>query len=152
MAERKKGGVKKILDEYYSLLRLSETFGVIVSNEGEIIKDIINEHPEYAGFLDQGELQIEDGTTINPRLHIIVESIVQNQLGKGEPEDARQAYLALLKENVDPHEARHAIGRIFMEMIWLILNNKLTSDPTKYYRKQLRGLKRKGIKHRVFKQ
>jgi len=64
MAERKKGGVKKVLDEYYSLLRLSETFGVTVSNEEEIIKGIIDEHPEYADFLGEGELQMEDGTTI----------------------------------------------------------------------------------------
>ena len=64
MAERKKGGVKKVLDEYYSLLRLSETFGVTMSNEEEIIKDIIDEHPEYADFLGEGELQMEDGTTI----------------------------------------------------------------------------------------
>jgi len=85
MAERKKGEVKKMLDEYYSLLRLSETFGVTMSNEGEIIKDIIDEHPEYADFLDEEELQMEDGTTINPRLHIIIESIVQNQLATGQP-------------------------------------------------------------------
>jgi len=110
-----------MLDEYFSLLRLSETFGVTMSNEEEIIKDIIDEHPEYAGFLDEGELQMEDGTTINPQLHIIVESIVQNQLATGQPKDVQQAYLALLKENVDPHEARHAIGCILMETIWLIL-------------------------------
>ena len=138
------------MNEYLSLLMMSEVLGERVSEEGEMIKDIIDQHPEYAGFLLEGEIEMADGTTVNPRLHIAIEAIVQRQMAMNEPPEVRGTYLTLLNEGVDPHEARHAIGHILIETIWLMQKSELSTDPNIHYRNHLRDLKRKKLKHRVF--
>lgn len=142
--------LRRLLDEYDYLLTVAEVLGVPVSDEGEILKDILDQHPEYAGFRPGEEIEMEDETTMNPRLHIAVEAIVQSQIAKDEPQEAREAYLSLLNEGVDPHEARHGIDRIFIDVVWLILQKRLTTDAGTYYRNQLRDLKRQKLSHHVF--
>ena len=150
MGERLSPEMRWLLDEYDYLLTVAEVLGVPVSDEGEMLKDILDQHPEYAGFRPGEEIEMEDGTTMNPRLHIAVEAVVQSQMAKDEPPEAREAYLSLLSEGVDPHEARHAIGRIFIDVVRLILQNRLTADVGTNYRKQLRDLKRQKLSHHVF--
>ena len=142
---------KKLMDLHFYLLMLSERLGVSVSEEGEIIKDMISEHPEYADFFDKEEIEMENGTTMNPRLHVIIEAAVQSQIGKGDPPEVREAYLTLIDEGLDAHLSRHMVGRIFTETIFLIMRNKLSIDPIEYYRDQLRDLIRKKLKHHLFK-
>ena len=143
--------LRRIWNEYISLLNMSEVLGVTVSEEGEIIKDIMSEHPEYMGYLNGEEIKTKDGETINPTLHIVFEAIVQSQKAKGEPPEVRDVYITLLKGGVDPHEARHAIGRILSEMIWLMFTNKLTLESNNYYQNQLRELMQQKLKHHVFR-
>jgi len=147
MKERRLRG---LLDEYIHLLEVSETLGETVSEDGEIIKDIMHEHPEYADFLHGEEIETEDGTIMNPRLHIAVEAIIQRQLAKADPPEVRDAYQKLIDDGLDPHEARHAIGRILIETIWLIQHNKLSTEPNHYYRNQLAELKRQKLRHKAF--
>ena len=142
---------KKLLDLYFHLLTLSETLSVSVSEEGEMIKDMMIEHPEYTDFLDEEEIELENGTIMNPRLHITIEAALQIQIAKGYPPEVRKAYLTLIDEGLDAHAARHAVGRIFTETIWLVMRNKLSMDPINYYRSQLRDLMRKKLKHHIFK-
>ena len=142
--------LRRLLDEYDYLLTVAEVLGVPVSDEWEMLKDILDQHPEYAGFRPGEEIEMADGTTMNPRLHIAVEAVVQSQIAKDEPQEAREAYLSLLSEGVDPHEARHAIDRIFIDVVWLILQKRLTTDAGTYYRNQLRDLKRQKLSHQVF--
>jgi hypothetical protein len=149
--DKRKRDLKALSDEYNSLLMLSEAFGATVSFEGEVMKDVISEHPKYVHYLRGGEIETEDGRRINPRLHIAVETAVQCQLAQGRPPEARRAYLALLDERVDPHEARHAVGYVFLETVWLVLSNELTSDPAKYYCEELRNMERQKLKHRFFR-
>lgn len=139
--------LRRLLDEYEYLLTVAEALGIHVSDEGEILRDILDQHPEYAGFGPGEEVEMKDGTTMNPRLHIAVEAVVQSQMAKDEPPEARETYVSLLSEGVDPHEARHAIGRVFVETVWLLLQNRLVADPNTYYRGQLRDLKRQKLSH-----
>ena len=140
----------RLLDEYEQFFKVARVLGIDVSDEGKILRGILDQHPEYAGFGPGEEIKMKDGTTMNPRLHIAIETIVQSQLAKDEPPEARQVYASLLSEGMDPHEARHAIGRIFTGVVWLILENRLTADADTYYRNKLRDLKRRklGRKHR----
>lgn len=135
----------RLLDEYEHIFNVARVLGIDVSDEREILRDILDQHPEYAGFGPGEEIKVEDGTTMNPRLHIAIETIVQSQLAKDEPPEARQVYASLLSEGTDPHEARHAIGRIFTDVVWLILGNRLTADAGTYYRNKLRDFKRQKL-------
>ena len=80
--------LRRLLNEYDYLLTVAEVLGVPVSDEGEMLKDILDQHPEYAGFRPGEEIEMEDGTTMNPRLHIAVDGdgilpeypVVQNLL------------------------------------------------------------------------
>ena len=146
---KKRRTLRELLNEYDSLLLLSEALGVTVSDEGEIYRDIVDQHPEYAGICHGEEVVMEDGTRVNPRLHIAIETAVQWQMAKDEPREVNEAYLALLGEGVDPHEARHAIGYILAQMIWLIQRDRLP-QPRTHYTAQLRELGRQGLKHRMF--
>ena len=141
--------MRKLLDEYDMFLSLSGALGVALSDEEEILKDIMDQHPEFAGYRHGEEAVAADGTRINPRLHIAIEAAVQWQMAKGEPPEVNEAYLALLGEGVDPHEARHAIGYLMAEMIWLALQNRLP-EPKTHYASQLRELKHLGLRHRMF--
>jgi hypothetical protein len=147
---KEKKRLKKLSDEYLSLLLLSEVFGVTVSEEGEMLKDMISEHPEYRGHLHRDEITMADGTTVNPRLHLAIEAAVQRQISKSEPPEARDAYLALLREGLDPHDARHAVGRLLLETIWLLLHNASSANHNEYYRQQLRDLIRLKRRHPLF--
>ena len=142
--------LRGLLDEYIRLLEVSETLGETVSEDGEMLKDIMYEHPEYAGVLHEEEIETEDGAKVNPRLHIVVEAIIQKQLAKADPPEVRDTYQKLIDEGFDPHEARHAIGRILIETIWLIQHNKLSTEPNHYYRNQLAELKRQRLRHKAF--
>lgn len=102
--------LRSLLVEYDHLLMVSDVLGVPVSEEGEMLRNIVDQHPEYEGFLPGEEIEVEDETTVNPRLHIAVEAAVQTQIAKDDPPEAREAYLTLLGAGMDGHEARHAIN------------------------------------------
>lgn len=142
--------LRRLLEEYDYLLRASDLLGIPVSTEGEILKDIFDQHPEYAGFLPGEEIEMENGTKMSPRMHLALEAIIEIQIAKDDPPEAREAYLKLLSLGVDPHEARHAVGRVFIGVVWLILQKRLTANPNRYYRSQLKALKRENLRHKVF--
>ena len=146
---KKRRELRELLNEYDSLLLLSEALGVTVSDEGEIYLDIVDQHPMYAGYGPGEEVVMEDGSRVNPRLHIAIEAAVQWQMAKDEPREVNEAYLALLGEGVDPHEARHAIGYILIQMIWLIQGDRLP-QPRTHYTAQLKELGRQGLEHPMF--
>lgn len=51
--------LRALLEEYDYLLMVSDVLGVPVSEEGEMLKDIIDQHPEYEGFLPGEEIEME---------------------------------------------------------------------------------------------
>lgn len=148
--KRRKVKLRRLLREYGPLIALSEAFGVADSLEGEVMEDIISEHPDFAPYLWEDEIETADGRRINPRLHIIVETAVQCQLAQGKPPEARRVYQALLNDGVDHHVARHALGYVLMNTIWLVLKGELTADPAKHYCEGLKRLGRQRLKHEFF--
>jgi hypothetical protein len=140
----------KLLEEYDSLLAASDELGLQLSIEGEILKDVMDQHPEYKGFKHGEEIELSDRTTMSPRLHIAIDAAIETQIATNNPAEAREAYLALLKVGVEPHEARHAVGRVLLDLIWQLQLNRLATEPNTYYIRQLKELKRKKLKHKVF--
>lgn len=133
---------RKIFDEYVHIMKISELSGTPLSEESEFIKDMLAEHPQYVEDFSTGRLR--EG--MNPRLHILSEAIVQRQIARNDPPEARQAHLALMsKTPLDAHEARHAVGRVLMECIWHMMREKWQpAQINSYYRKRLKELVTKG--------
>jgi len=103
----------------------SEITGIDLSKEAEYIKDMLAEHPEYVDDFVSGKER--DG--MNPRLHVFVEAIIQIQIAENDPPEARKAHLALMAgQSMNAHEARHALGKAFMEVIWHATKENWSAD------------------------
>lgn len=144
------------LHEYYCAIWRLVKLGELAKLEGEAKKlgQLMLEHPRYQYFwelpyafaeIDLRQAFEEEGK--NPDVHLGVEHIVCEQIEKEEPPEATKAYKALLRAGVDPHEARHAIGRILTGVVWHIYHvaegRKLDED---MYIRQLRRLAKQPLK------
>lgn len=89
------------------------------------------EHPEYADFRFS-ERMAEDGS--NPRLHVIMHSVVERQLGSGDAPEVAKALDRLLAAGLDRHDAIHEIGKVVAEMLWAALDAKNPMDAESYRR------------------
>jgi hypothetical protein len=130
-------------EEYDFLLTASYALGIPFPT-GKILKDVIDQHPEYRGTDPGEEIRTGNGSTMNPRIHVAIEAAVENQITRNDPPEAREAYLKLINQGVDAHEARHEVGRIFLDVVWHIVNRRLTDDPINVYRSHLLDLIRRG--------
>jgi hypothetical protein len=73
-------------------------------------------HPELAAAIDAGEeVVVIGGEAVNPRLHLLMHTVVADRLLHDEPPDDWLAFDALLEHGVDAHEAQHVIGRWLVE-------------------------------------
>jgi len=140
--------LRQIIDEYADLLVASELSGINLSEEAEYVKDMLQEHSEYLeDFLSGKE---RDG--MNPRLHIFVESAIQTQIASNDPTEVREAHLALMAGPLlNAHEARHAIGALFMQILWYALREHWRSEQfLSEYRRRLRELATKKTRDEVW--
>ena len=108
------------------------------NDEWETIERAWAEHPEYERFRDTEELT-KEGT--NPRLHVIVHSIVARQLAANDPPETAEALDRLTRAGWDRHDAIHAIGALVAKMLWTTLKKKKPAD-TEAYRRELNKLGR----------
>ncbi len=142
--------IQDIFNDYAEIVAMSEYYGVPLSEETEYVKDMLVEHPEYAQDFQTGN--VREG--MNPRLHIFTEAMVQTQITKNNPPEARKAHLALTTEaSLDAHEARHAVGSILLTTIWHASREKW--QPTQidsHYRKRLQELATHKLDDPVFRQ
>jgi hypothetical protein len=124
----------------------------------KILGELMLEHPEYQYFWEipyafagtELEKAFDEGG-VNPDLHLTLEQIICEQIEKQDPPEAGKAYKALLRAGVDPHEARHSIGRILTDIIWQVSHMAQGQKPDEYiYIRELRRLARHPM--RVLKQ
>lgn len=156
------GSIAPLGHEYYVAIWQLVKSGESGKLEGKrkTLGQLMLEHPEYQYFWEipysfaQTELQeafervvANKGEGVNPDLHLTVEQIICEQIEKEDPSEVGQAYKALLKARVEPHEARHAIGRVLTEVIWQISHipqgQKLDED---IYIRKLRRLAKHPLK------
>jgi hypothetical protein len=149
--------IRKWEEKYNLLLIVSELLGTTLSQEDEILKDMFYEHSEFIEEILTGEDTVQNGEAMNPSLHVTIEAIVQTQISKGDPPEAREAYLTLLNEKVDPHIARHAVGAMLVDVIWYGWNKlnkgeKVEGNPNVLYAEKLRELAQQKRNHPFFSQ
>jgi hypothetical protein len=153
MSRRKTGieddKIHHIIDKYANLVVASELSGIDLSEETEYVRDMLEEHPEYV----EGFLSGKDRDGMSPRVHIFVESVIQTQIGLNDPAEVRNAHLALVAgPSLDAHEARHAIGALFLQIVWHALREQWPPDRfLSEYKKRLTELATKKTRDEVWK-
>jgi len=140
--------IHQIIDKYANLVVASELSGIDLSEEAEYVKDMLEEHPEYVEDFLSGK----DRDGMNPRVHIFVESVIQTQIGSNDPTEVRKAHLALMAgPSLDAHEARHAIGALFLQILWHALREHWPPDQfLSEYRRRSRELATKKTRDEVW--
>jgi tetratricopeptide (TPR) repeat protein len=107
-----------------------------VEDAREFEMEVILEHPEYAEwFGPKAHLMPDEASDgINPRLHVIVHSIIEKQLELNEPPAVGQALQRLLDQGISRHEAIHRIAALLSEMIFATIKEERAADLRKYER------------------
>jgi hypothetical protein len=69
---------------------------------------------------------------VSPFLHIMIHSIVENQLDEREPIEAFQFYNAVRKKNCSHHDAIHLIGAILVPLMYSVFETDDSFDVETY--------------------
>ena len=98
--------------------------------------DLIIEHPEYHGLLENPQTAIEqeftpEGGQMNPFLHLSLHLAVAEQVSIDQPRGIKAAYFAL-RQKMDVHDAEHAIMECLGETIWRSQRNMAPMDGEAY--------------------
>jgi Domain of unknown function (DUF1841) len=92
-----------------------------------------HEHPEFETPLRDGTSEIEmGGSTINPRLHLVVHEIVANQLWDDAPPEVWHTAVRLLGMGYDRHEVLHMLGRTVSNQVWAAWHDGEPYDPARH--------------------
>ncbi|NSW91169.1 MAG: DUF1841 family protein [Firmicutes bacterium] len=122
-----------------------DDFGKIEQfTEGEAIEIVLEDHPDLRLLWERRHLvksPVEINKT-NPVLHILLESIIENQILKNDPPETKLALKRLMENGMSRHAARTAIVSVFIKYLFNTLKNQISFDKENYSR-QLRLLGRK---------
>ncbi|MBD3671358.1 MAG: DUF1841 family protein [Gammaproteobacteria bacterium] len=89
----------------------------------KVIAQIVEQHPEYHGFLDAGESAVardfhpQEGET-NPFMHLGMHIAIHEQLSTARPAGIMEAYQGLVQRTRDPHEAEHRMMECLSETLY----------------------------------
>lgn len=93
--------------------------------ESKILGKLMLEHTEYQHIWEKPNsntnLTLEElivKNDANPYLHLAVETTVLSQIQKRNPPAAARTYEALRTAGIEPHKARHLIGRVLVGVVW----------------------------------
>jgi hypothetical protein len=96
----------------------------------------LKDHPEFQQAVQGGMLPhqiiLEDGTAINPRLHLAIHAIVERQLAADDPSGVKAVARELEQLGVSRHEVRHCIGRAVAEQMAEISDRGRPFDEEQY--------------------
>ncbi|MCD6344368.1 MAG: DUF1841 family protein [Anaerolineae bacterium] len=122
----------------------SAQHGMPLEGEAARTVQVMREHPEYAALwprldeLADAELE-QDG--VDPLLHIMIHTTLENQLAENNPPVTGEVLEALLAQGLSRHEALHRMGSVLVEEIFGVLQEGRPFDAAGYDR-ELRKLTR----------
>ncbi len=102
-----------------------------------IATDWLQQHPEYAGNLQDVEAElaadysVENGQT-NPFLHLSMHLSIAEQISIDQPPGIRSSATALIQRLQSEHEAHHQIMECLGQMIWNAQRSGLPPDGAAY--------------------
>lgn len=96
--------------------------------------DVILQHPEYHGMLEQPERHLERdyGEEANPFLHMSLHLALEEQLSIDQPPGIRARWQALVQAKGERHEALHQAIECLAEMLWRAQRDGTPPDAAAY--------------------
>lgn len=116
---------------------MSQEYDLLGSYAGDsAISSVLEEHPEVRILWERrkniaGPIDINGQ---NPILHVLFESIAENQIRQGDPPEAGETYVRLQGLGLSPHAARGAIANLLVDYLFDVLKHKAVFDTAKYVR------------------
>ncbi len=116
----------------------SAQLGMPLEDEEARTAQVMQEHPEYAGLwarldtVSDAELE-KDG--VNPILHVMIHSTLENQLADNDPPATGEVLAALMARGLSRHEALHEMGGVLAGEIFDIMKSNRPFDQPGYERK-----------------
>ena len=130
--------LKTLTRQRMRLVWESAQLNLPLSDEDARLVEVMREHPEYSdlwGRLDElPDEEIERGG-VNPILHVIIHSTIENQIAGGDPKEVRRVVETLMRQGLSRHEAIHRVGSVLSEEIYHILKDDRPFDEPGYIRK-----------------
>ena len=93
-----------------------------MDHEDDLLEEITRDHPEYAEYFatgGTGDMETDAGP-VNPRLHVIIHSVVEKQI-RGELPQANEALLRLTASGLSRHEAIHKLAEPLVREVYTLL-------------------------------
>ncbi len=108
-----------------------------LDEEKKLLAEIMLEHEdEYFNDFEFADLAHErdydPDSEVNPFLHIIFHSIVENQLKERDPIEVYQFYNAMLRKKMPRHDIIHLVGRLLANFIFRMMHHKIEMDLKAY--------------------
>jgi hypothetical protein len=96
--------------------------------------DVILQHPEYHGVLEERERYLERDYTdeSNPFLHMSLHLALEEQLSIDQPPGIRGRWQALLRRSPERHDALHHAIECLAEMLWRAQRDGTPPDAAAY--------------------
>jgi hypothetical protein len=94
--------------------------------EGDRYFLLLTEHPELAEAIknDEGEIDLHQGGTTSPRLHLAMHEVVANQIWHDDPPEMWATAQRLTQAGYDRHEVLHMLASVVSNDIY----NAMTSN------------------------
>ncbi|MFA3783391.1 DUF1841 family protein [Melioribacteraceae bacterium 4301-Me] len=112
--------------------------GEPLEEEEKIIAELMAEHEEFYDDWNSTDFDYEyspEKDEVNPFLHLMIDTVVMNQILANDPPQTRFTYNKLTARGYSHLEAIHEIAAVVVEEIWNILHEKRPFDEKKYVSK-----------------
>lgn len=122
--------------KYYNIWQLVKA-GETLKGEDQIIGELMKQHEEYYSEWESTDFEYEydPETEANPFMHIMIDTIVMNQMAKNDPRQTRLTYNKLTARGYSHLEAIHKIDLVIAEEIWEIITNRKVFNENNYITK-----------------
>ena len=108
-----------------------------LDSEEKLLAEIMLDHKdEYFNQFEYADItydyDFDPDSEVNPFLHIILHSIVENQLKEKEPIETYQFYNAMFSKKMSRHDTIHLIGRLVANFIYRMMYHNIEFDLNAY--------------------
>ena len=131
-------------ERFYTLWQRAKA-GEPLEDEDARTVQVMRDHPEYFDTWEHANEFLQEQVVINgvnPFLHLLIHSTVENQIARNDPPEARAVVEYKTSCNIPRHDVIHEIGNEVTKMIWTVLHDNKPADNDAYRRKLAKMLPR----------
>ncbi len=124
-------------EHYYDIWQKVKA-GEELEGEEKIIGKLMKQHEEFYDDWDSTNFDYQydpDIDKVNPFLHLVMDTIVMNQITANDPPQTRFTYNKLTARGDSHLDAVHKIASVVVEEIWNIMHDKKKFDLKNFTRK-----------------